>query len=64
MRVDMVRAVLRIIFDHEDQRIAGIGAVRYRLDQQTDGQVVIRLLRFGRIHAGEMPSRNYRCGHG
>ena len=51
MRVDVVRAVLRVVLEHEDQRVVRVAAVRDLLDEQADRVVVVRLLRLGRVHA-------------
>jgi hypothetical protein len=44
MRIDMVRTILRVVLEHEDERIQLIWAVCNLLDQQTDRVIVVRLL--------------------
>ncbi len=51
MRVDMVRPVLGVVFNDDDQSVAGIGAVGNGLNQQAHGIVVIGLLQFRSIDA-------------
>ena len=46
MRIDVVRSVLRIILDDDDQGVVGVRAVSDGLNQQADRVVVIRLLEF------------------
>ena len=42
--IDVVGAVLRIVFDHEDQRVVLVLAISDLLHQQSNGIVVIRLV--------------------
>ena len=46
MRIDVVRSVLRIILDNDDQGVLCVGAVSHGLNQQADRVVIIRLLEF------------------
>src|SRR5450755_2454527 len=41
MRVDMVGAILRIVFNHEDGGVLPIGAVRNGIDNASDREIVI-----------------------
>ena len=53
VRVDVVGAVLRVILGHDDQGAVGVGAVRHRRDETADREVIVGLLRIGRVHPGE-----------
>ena len=53
MRVHVVRAILHVIFDRDDQRVVGERAVRHRLDHQAEREVALSLLRFRRVQATE-----------
>ena len=47
----MVRSVLRVVFDNDDQRVLGVGALSDSLHQKADSVVVISLLDFRSIDA-------------
>src|SRR5215467_1832255 len=47
----MVRTILAIVFDNEDQRVERVPTVRQCLDQLANGEVVVRLLRFRCVNA-------------
>ena len=47
VRIDVVAAILRVVFNDEDQRVVRVPAVGDLLDQQADGIVVVGLLASG-----------------
>jgi hypothetical protein len=51
MRIDVVRSVLRIILDNDDQGVLCVAAVSHGLNQQADRVVIIRLLEFRGVDA-------------
>src|SRR5262249_3692550 len=51
MRVHVIRSILRVVFDYEDQSIVAIGATRYFVHEQSERIIVVRHL-FGKgVHA-------------
>ena len=40
MGIHVVGSVLAVVFRHDDERIGRIGAVGYRFDQSSDGEIV------------------------
>ena len=51
VRIDVVAAILRVVFNRKDQRVVGVGAVGNLLNQQADRIVVIGYLQVRSIHA-------------
>ncbi len=51
MGVHVVSTILRVIFNHENQCVSGVFAVRYFFHQQPNSVIVVRNLRFHGIHA-------------
>ena len=51
VRVDVVGAVLAVVLGDDDQRVGGVAALRHGLDQAADREIVVGLLRLGRVHA-------------
>ena len=49
----MIGAILTVILREHDQSVVGEWAVRDRLYQQAHGQIVVRLLRLGRVDTRE-----------
>src|SRR5208283_4182540 len=48
---DVVGAILGIVFDHEDERVVGVGAVGDDIRRQSYCIVVVGNLNFRRVHA-------------
>src|SRR5262249_3784454 len=53
MRIDVIRPVLTVIFDDDDQSVARVGAVSNGLNQQANSVVIIRLLQFRRVDSSQ-----------
>src|SRR5215472_4182470 len=53
MRIDVIRPVLTVILDDDDQSVARVGAVSNGLNQQANSVVIIRLLQFRRVDAAQ-----------
>jgi hypothetical protein len=51
MGIDVIRAILAIVFDDEDQGVIRIGAVCHRLDHFADGRVIVGLQSLRCIHS-------------
>jgi hypothetical protein len=49
--VDVIRAVLGIVFDDEDQGGTGRAAVRDSIDDEANGVIIVRHLGLDRVHA-------------
>src|ERR1017187_1949968 len=47
---DVVGAILRIVFNHEDERVVGVGAVGDLVDRQSYRVVVVGNLKLRRVH--------------
>ena len=47
---DVVGAILGIVFNHEDERVVGVGAVGDLIDRQSYRVVVVGNLKFRRVH--------------
>ncbi len=41
MSVNMVRAILRVVFQDKDRRVVPVGTVRHRLNHSTDREVIV-----------------------
>ena len=53
VRVDVVGAVLHVVFSDDDQRVGGVTAVRHRFDEAAQREIAIGLLRFRRVDAAQ-----------
>ncbi|KLU21033.1 hypothetical protein EOS_37810 [Caballeronia mineralivorans PML1(12)] len=53
MRIDVVRAVLVVVFSDDDQGVRRIGAMGHGLDEPANRQVVVGLLGFRCVDAGQ-----------
>src|ERR1035441_5905005 len=51
MGVDVIAAILRVVLDHEDERVVRIRAMRDLLDQQAYRVIVVGHFEIGRVHA-------------